>query len=201
MKKYYCVYWRDNPEIASACYEGENQFDYELISRLEGKNEMLLDFNLRRIKEGKDGLTIDDNTVIVKDVWLDYQPNSLVWPIMSEKFKSIIEASLKGNEQIDWITCNLRNLSETREYYILRFNKQMDVLDKKKTLFMDERKESVIKPVFSFSKIKDYSLFVCPSSYNFWKIPSSFHVNEEIKKKIQKEKLTGIEFEKAIITE
>ena len=29
MKKYYCVYWRDNPEIASAFYEGENQLDYE----------------------------------------------------------------------------------------------------------------------------------------------------------------------------
>lgn len=201
MKKYYCVYWKDNAEVASAFYEGKNQLGYELISELEGKNEMPLDFKLMKIKEKKNGLTIDDDTEMLKNIWQDYQPNSLGWPIMSEKFKSVIEESLTGNEQIDWITCNLKNKDETRKYYILRFNMKRDVLDRKKTLFMDKEKEGVIKPVFSFSKIKNCNIFPRPSSYDFWKIPSSFYVSEDVKKKIQKEKLIGIELEKALITE
>lgn len=201
MKKYYCLRWSDTAETASAYYEGRSRLDDELIPQLEGKNQMPFDFKLKRVKECKDGLIIDDDLSRLKEIWLDYPPNSLAWPIMSEKLKNIIDASLTGNEQIDWISCNLRNGDEVRRYYIIRFNKKVDVLDKKKTLFMDKKQEDVIKPVFSFSKIKYYNIFTCPASYDFWKIPSSFYIDEDIKKKIRKEKLIGIELEKALITE
>lgn len=201
MKKYYCLRWNDATEVASAFYEDRTQLDHEMISQLEGKKQMPLDFVLTRVKETRNGLIIDDNLTALKEVWLDYQPNSLAWPILSEKLKNIIDASLTGNEQVDWITCNLRNREEVRQYYIIRFNKKMDVYDIKKTVFMDETKEDVIKPVFSFSKIKNYSVFPKPLFYDFWKFPTSFYVNEDIKKRIQKEKLTGIKLEKVFVSE
>lgn len=201
MKKYYCLRWNDATEVASAFYEDRTQLDHEMISQLEGKKQMPLDFVLTRVKETRNGLIIDDNLTALKEVWLDYQPNSLAWPILSEKLKNIIDASLTGNEQVDWITCNLRNREEVRQYYIIRFNKKMDVYDIKKTVFMDETKENVIKPVFSFSKIKNYSVFPKPLFYDFWKFPTSFYVNEDIKKRIQKEKLTGIKLEKVFVSE
>lgn len=201
MKKYYCLRWNDATEVASAFYEDRTQLDHEMISQLEGKKQMPLDFVLTRVKETRNGLIIDDNLTALKEVWLDYQPNSLAWPILSEKLKNIIDASLTGNEQVDWITCNLRNREEVRQYYIIRFNKKIDVYDIKKTVFMDETKEDVIKPVFSFSKIKNYSVFPKPLFYDFWKFPTSFYVNEDIKKRIQKEKLTGIKLEKVFVSE
>lgn len=201
MKNYYCLRWNDGTEVASAFYEDGSQLDHEMIPQLEGKNQMPLDFKLARVKETRNGLIIDDNLTALKEIWLDYQPNSLAWPIMSEKLKNIIGTSLTGNEQIDWITCNLRNGDELRQYYIIRFNKKMDVYDMKKTVFLDETKENVVKPVFSFSKIKYYNVFPRPSFYDFWKIPTSFYVNEDIKKRIQKEKLTGIKLEKVFVTE
>lgn len=201
MKNYYCLRWNDGSEVASAFYEDGSQLDHEMIPQLEGKNQMPLDFKLVRVKETRNGLIIDDNLTALKKVWLDYQPNSLAWPLMSEKLKNIIGANLTGNEQIDWITCNIRNGDEVRLYYIIRFNKKMDVYDMKKTVFMDETKEDVIKPVFSYSKIKYYSVFPRPSFYDFWKIPTSFYVDEDIKKRIQKEKLTGIKLEKVFVVE
>lgn len=201
MKKYYCLRWSDTTEGASAFYEGKSRLDEELIPQLEGKNQMPSDFKMKRIKECKNGLIIDDDLNRLKEVWLDYQPNSLAWPIMSKRLKNLIDASLTGNEQIDWISCHLRNGDEVRQYYIIRFNKMMDVYDMKKTVFMDETKEYVTKPVFSFSKIKNCSVFPRPSFYDFWKFPTSFYVDEDIRKKILKEKLTGIKFEKVLVTE
>lgn len=201
MKKYYCLRWNNATEAASAFYEDDNQIGHELIPQLEGKNKMALDFELKRVKESKDGLIIDNDLALLKEVWLDYQPNSLAWPIISEKLKNIIDTNLTGKEQIDWITCNIRNGDEIRQYYIIRFNKKMDVFDMNKTIFMDKKQEDVIKPVFSFPKIKYYSVFPRPSFYDFWKFPTSFYVNEDIKKKIRKEKLTGIELEKVLVAE
>jgi hypothetical protein len=37
-------------------------------------------------------------------------------------------------------------------------------------------------------------------SSNFWKITSAIYVSEAIKKAVQKEKLTGIEFNKTLVT-
>lgn len=199
MSNYYLLSWKHTPELASAIYAIENQVAYELIPELNGKNELPFEFQLKRVKETKDGIITDENLSALNEIWLDYQPNSLAWPLMSERLKSIIEVNLTGNEQIDWIECKVKNKSEERTYYILRFNKMLDVLDMQKTMFV-QGTDHIIKPVFASSKISAYGIFSKPSSHDLWKITSGLYVSDVLKKAIQKEKLTGIAFEKATIS-
>src|SRR5690606_17983105 len=135
----------------------------------------------------------------LKEIWLDYQPNSLAWPLMSERLKSVIEANLTRNEQIDWIECKVKNGNEERLYFILRFNKMLDVLDMQKTMFV-QGTDHIIRPVFASSKISSYSIFSKPSSHDLWKITSGLYVSDALKKAIQKAKLTGIDFEKTTVS-
>lgn len=62
-----------------------------------------------KLDVGKNGLIESNDLSDLKEIWLDYQQNSLAWPLMSERLKSIIEANLKQNEQIDWIECKVIN--------------------------------------------------------------------------------------------
>lgn len=188
------------PELASAFYELDNQIPYELIPLLEGKNTLTFDFELRRIKETRSGLIIDNNLDGIDEIWLDYLPNSFSWPIMSEELKSTVEFNLQGEEQIDWITCKIKKEDELRTYYILRFNKRLDVLDLKKTKFAQDT-DVIIKPFFSMIKIARYSIFMATTNGygNLWKITSSLYINEKLKKAIQKKKLTGLDFEKVSV--
>lgn len=199
MSNYYSLSWKHKPELASAIYAVENQVAYELIPQLDGRNALPFDFELRRIKETKDGLITDSNLTVLKETWLDYQPNSLAWPLMSERLKSVVEANLTGNEQIDWITCKVKSDNEERPYFILRFNKILDVLDMQKTIFV-QGTDHIIRPVFASSKISVYNIFTKPSSHDLWKITSGLYVSEAVKKAIQKWKLTGLDFERTLVS-
>lgn len=197
MTNYYLLSWKHTPELASAIYAIENQVAHELIPVLNGKNHLPFKFQLKRIKETKDGIITDGDLSLLKEVWLDYQPNNLAWPLMSESLKYVIESNLTGNEQIDWVECNVENGNEKRPYFILRFNKKLDVLDLQKTTFV-EGTDHIIRPVFASSKIRAYSVFSKPSKYDLWKITSGIYVNDALKKAIQKAKLTGMVFSKSI---
>lgn len=197
MNNYYLLSWRHTSELASAIVLKETRLDYELIAELEGKNFLPFDFELKRIKETKGGLIIDDDLKALKEVWMDYQPNSLAWPLMSKRLRSLIEANLTGNEQIDWITCIVKNRNEERHYFILRFNKMLDVLDMQKTIFV-QGTDVIVKPVFSLSKVNNYNIFMAATTgYGcLWKITPGLYVSETLKKAVQKQKLTGLDFEK-----
>lgn len=198
MKNYYLLNWKHKLELASAFYIIEDQVAHELISQLDGRNELPSDFELRKVAESRDGLIINDDLMTLTDLWLDYLPNSLAWPIMSEGLKSVIENNLTGNEPIDWLTCKIKIGSEEKLYYILRFNKKLDVLDMGKTIFL-QGTDHIIKPVFSVYKIQNYNILPMPLSHNLWKITSSIYISESLKKAIQRDKLTGINFEKTSV--
>ncbi|MFH6987914.1 imm11 family protein [Flavobacterium collinsii] len=195
MSKYYFLSWKHKAQVASAIYEIEDQNDYELILELKGKKSLPFKFDLKRIKEVKDGITIDNNLDELEEIWLDYQPNDFLWPLMSERLRSVVQASLAGNEHIDWVDCKVRKGNEERTYYILRFNKILDVLNMEETSFVNGT-DRIIRPVFSYSKIKDYSIFTKPSFQDLWRIPSALYISEKLKKEIEKEKLTGLDFSK-----
>ena len=112
--------------------------------------------------------------------------------------KFIFEKNLTGNEGIDWISVIVKRYDDKRIYFIPRFAEMLDVLDIQKTLFI-QGTDMVIRPVFSLSKISKYSVFHQPSSHNLWKITSEIYVSGTLKKSIQKEKLTGLEFEKTSV--
>jgi hypothetical protein len=200
MEKYYSLSWKDGKDpLASAFAPKGTKLAQDLISELNGINKLPFELSLVKLDVGKNGLIESNDLSDLKEIWLDYQPNSLAWPLMSERLKSIIEANQKGNEQIDWVECMVKNGSEERTYFILRFNKMLDVLDMQKTMFV-QGTDHIIKPVFASSKISAYSIFSEPSKYDFWKITSGLYVSDVLKKAIQKEKLTGIDFEKTSVS-
>ncbi len=199
MEKYYSLNWKDGKEpLASAFAPEDSKNGHELIKELAGAYMLPFELTLVKLSVGKNGLIKNNNLSDLKKVWLDYQPNNLAWPLMSERMKSLIEVNLTGKEGVDWIACKVKNGDEERPYFIIRFNTMLDVLDMHKTMFVRET-GYVIRPVFDASKIISYNIFTKPSLYDLWKITSGLYVSETLKKAILKEKLTGIEFEKTSV--
>ena len=197
--KYYFLSWKDGNEPSASAYAPKGtKLAMDLISELNGINEIPFELSLVKLDVGKSGLIKSNDLTGLKEVWLDYQPNNLAWPLMSERLKSVIEANLTGNEQIDWIACNVKNGTGEKTYFVLRFNKMLDVLDIQKTMFV-QGTDHIIRPVFATSKISSYNIFTKPSSHDLWKITSGLYVSEALKKAIQQAKLTGIVFEKVSV--
>jgi hypothetical protein len=190
MQKYFLLSWNHgNEPIASAFSPKGTPISPDLVSGLEGKSRLPFDLTLIKLTVEKNGLSESNELSGIKNIWTDYQPSNLAWPIMSGAMKSVIESNLIGNENIDWISCTIRGLNEEREYFILRFNKPFDgVLDEEKT-------KTNFYPVFIGSKISAFNVFTQPRISDLWKITSGLYVSEVMKKALQKAKLTGISFE------
>ncbi len=60
-----------------------------------------------RLCDGEDELIKSVDLCGFNPIWLDYQPNSLAWPLMSERVKLLIEKNLTGTEQLTWVSENL----------------------------------------------------------------------------------------------
>ena len=198
MVNYYLLIGKNNPKVASAFAPEGTKLAHELITELDGVNGLPFKLDLVKLTVGRSGLKESKDLSDLKRIWLDYQPNSLAWPLMSKELKAIIETNLTGNEGIDWISAIIETSNDQRTYFIPRFSKLLDVLDTQKTMFV-QGTDRIIRPVFSLSKVDKYSVFHQPSAHNLWKITSGLYVNETLKKAIQKEKLTGFDFEKTSV--
>jgi len=179
--------------VASAFATEDTKPGYKLILDLEGLQELPLELHLVKLTCAKDGLIEDEDLSGVDNLWEDYMLNQFAYNIFSARFKEVIEKELTGNEEINWITAKIHGNGECKTYYILRFTKKLDTINKEKSLF---DKYGLIRPCFSSAKVEKYSIFHWPSSDYFWKIPSGVFVSEKLKKAIQKAKLTGVGFEK-----
>ena len=167
----------------------------KLISVIENVSELPFELTLVKLTITKKGLAKSPDLTGVKMLWSDYLANSQAWPLFSMRAKEIIENCLTGNEELSWISASVRGNNEKQTYYIARFAKPLDVLDMDNTTFVPET-DSIIKPVFSWPKVKDYSVIYRPSYGESWKIPRSLYVSEKIKREMQKEKLSRIIFGK-----
>lgn len=76
---------------------------HELIPDVIGRTELHFELFLKKVTTGKGGLQVSDDLSEIKNLWLDYQPNNLAWPLMSEKMKSVVSSHLTGKEGIVWI--------------------------------------------------------------------------------------------------
>ena len=117
----------------------------------------------------------------ISDNFYDYQPNSLAWPLMSEKMKTILESNLTGNERVNWKTVMIHGKTVSKIYYIPMFMDNLDTLDINETVFVPSS-GIVLKPCFDSRKIKKYSMF--HGHNRFWQISTQIYVNEEIKKSL-----------------
>ena len=147
MNNYYFFSGKELPEVASA-YTSYSKVSYtDIISMLEGKTEMPFNFELVKLTELDNDLDESKDLSGLKVIWLDYQPNCFAWPIFSEKLKAVIDENLTGNESVDWLSCNIFGNNEKRTYYVLRFNKLLDVLDFDNTTFVNGT-DHIIQPFF-----------------------------------------------------
>lgn len=97
MNNYYLLSGKNNPKVASAFAPEGTKLAHELITELDDANELPFKLNLVKLTVGKNGLIKSNDLSDLKEIWLDYQPNSLAWPLMSEKLKGVIENNLTGN--------------------------------------------------------------------------------------------------------
>ncbi len=199
MHNYYLITPKESRDCSFAMApESERGKLYdELLDDLTGVSELPYQFNLMRLSVGKKGLIRSEDLSGVPEIWLDILPNSFAWPLYSEGLKAIIEKHLTGREVIEWIKAPINGPAEQRFYYIPVFQKKLDVLDTQKTKYL-MGSESVLIPCFSYSKVKNYSLFHIPTSGLLWKIRNGY-ISESLKKAIQKENLQGIHFEKSVV--
>ncbi|SEA23131.1 hypothetical protein SAMN05192529_11130 [Arachidicoccus rhizosphaerae] len=194
--KFYLICIKDLPQVASAFAPESTKLAHDLIDDLEDLNELPFDLNLVKLFERNGELAKSDYLGDLQDIWLDYQPNSLAWPLFSERLKNIIEQIRNDQDEFDWILAKVNGNNERRNYYILRFQRMYDVLDVKKTMYVPGTR-NIIKPYFSLQKVRHLTVFTTPSEFNLWKIKSRLYINDNLRRIIQREKLTGITFEKA----
>lgn len=192
---YYFLTNKDYPEVASAFAPDDTKLAHELISELVDAANLPFELRLIKLSVGKNGLIKSNDLSGLNKTWLDLQPNSLAWHLMSEKLMKLIKSNLTGKEHIDWISATINNGDEKRIYYIPRFEKKLDVLDEKNTMYV-KGTDHIIRPHFSLEKIKDLTIFHKPDSHDFWRIPTGLYINDTLRKGIIKEKLVGIGFEK-----
>lgn len=193
---YYSVNVKDKAEIASAFAPEETKLAYELISDLEDLKELPFELSLVKLTTTNKGLVKSENLTNMEEIWLDYQPNSLAWPLFSEKVKLLVEENLTGQEGVNWIRAKINFKEESRYYYIPRFGKKLDVLNKDKSMFVPGT-TLVIKPYFSLKKILDLNMFNKPSE--FWQITPSIYFSEKIKTVLQQASVIGIKFNKTLV--
>lgn len=197
MNEYFFLAEKIKPSTAFAYTQGETPLSHELIQHVRGKTELSFMLFLKKVTNDKGILQVSDDLSELKHLWLDYQPNNLAWPLMSEKMRNVISTHLTGKEGLVWIKAIVNGGNEVKEYFIPRFLQKLDVLDEQKTMFVAGTAH-IIRPVFSFAKIENYSIFFAPQDY--WEITSGLYVSGVLKKAIQKAKLTGVDFEKTTVS-
>ena len=80
MKKYFLLSWKKGKEpLASAFAPKESKLGQDLISAINGTNMLPFELSLVKLDVGKNGLIESNDLSDLKEIWLDYQPNSLAW--------------------------------------------------------------------------------------------------------------------------
>ena len=125
----------------------------------------------------------------------DYQANSEVCRLCSEKLRSILDTFKSQTDEIQWLPVTVRSKEgEEREYYILHFENEYDVIDWDQSITVD--KHFVVKPVFSIKKIDKHKVFNYPSSQGMGLL-----ISEDIKNEVEKAGCTNLSISKVPLVE
>lgn len=199
ISKYFSIGFKYNRNVASAWTEFKTPIAHLIEDEVITSQELPFTLIIKKIVSTKNGIETSDDLSGLKHIWLDYQPNNLAWPLMSEKMKELIAIHLTGNEGIIWIMAKVKQNEIIKNYYIPIFEKKLNVLDEEKTIFAANSNHIVI-PVYSLSKIASFSMFHCPREI-LWRITTSLYISEVIKSDFQKHKISGLEFNEVPISD
>jgi hypothetical protein len=116
----------------------------------------------------------------------DFQANDLDWILCSKKLQKIIKQNASAVDKLVWLDSKITLDGETRNYSILHFPFRPDVLSKEKSLILENG--FVVKPTLERKKVCGHNVFSYPSG------EFSLIVSEKVKRAIESENCTGIEF-------
>lgn len=122
--------------------------------------------------------------------FVDYTAMSPGLSLFSKKLRTIIDDNSSGEENIQWLEVTAARDTDVREYYMPHLEKRRDVLDPSRTVYADKERTNIMRPVFDIKKVGNLQLFSFPYGGD------RFYITEKMKKAIQREKCTGIVFEK-----
>jgi hypothetical protein len=200
MNDYYLLARESKKEFASASGRtpeaGSREPD---AGHWENASELPFELHLVKLTVSKDGTAVSDDLKGLTNPWLDFLPNSPELPLMSNRLKEFITENLTGEEGLGWIRAKVNGPGGARNYYILKFESVPDVLDTESTVY--EKNGQIMTPFFSLNKVHQLGIFHCPGPDSSSKITSALYVNEMVKRAIQKNRLTGMTFEKVNVTE
>lgn len=178
-----------NNRVSTVAYAPKGiPVSHELITEMVERKS--LPFSLKLCE-----VTVSDKLVKgeLSDRYYDYQPNSLAWPLMSEKMKSIIESHLTGLEQIEWKEATIEGLTTSKRYYIPMFLSKLETLNIAESVIIPSS-GIVLKPCFERRKVEKFAVFHGHST--FWKITTQIYINEDIKNELKEAKLNELSFSK-----
>jgi len=125
----------------------------------------------------------------------DYLANNHAARLCSAKMRKILDHMKSEIDELQWLPVIVENENgEQRQYFILHFPITYDVLNEKESIF--GAYNSIIKPVISQSKAHGHNIFTFHGAAQL-----SFRISEPVKVEIQKEKCTGMEFERVVISD
>lgn len=111
--------------------------------------------------------------------------------IYSPKLRTIIDGFITDIDNPQWISIKVKSedQQEIREYYILHFGVQPDILDYEKTRYADVKKKIITSPKYDVQKIGNRHIFTYFKSYSNQTI-----VSAKLRKVIIAAGCTGIYF-------
>lgn len=170
-------YWIsiNNDKVSTVAYAPEGTpVPHNMIEVMENREDVPFSLELREV-------FIASKLIVgeISDVFYDYQPNSLAWPIMSERMKSIIASHLTGFECVEWKSIIINGKGISKKYYIPMFTRKLDTLNISESVYVPVS-GIVLKPRFDKEKTKNLSVIHSPNL--FWQISTQIYVNEEIKR-------------------
>ncbi len=86
MEEFYSLEWKDgNDPSAGAFAPKDFKGGHELLRDLHGISRLPFDYAFVKLSVGKSGLIERDDVADLREVWLNYEPNNLASPPMSER--------------------------------------------------------------------------------------------------------------------
>lgn len=190
---YYDLYVKNiNPTVTA--FAPDNVMHLGLDKSVRGMDSMPFGFRLGLITSSRKGLVYGfDLDGISQPLWPDYLNSTLAVGLFSQRFRDIVCRHLTGNEDIDWIRCLVSYRDEAREYFMLRFLTDPDVLDPDHSSYAPNS-DYITIPTFRYEKISAVSIF--PTNASHSEIPIRIYVRNDIRLDTLREQLTGMSFHK-----
>ena len=197
MKQCYALFAKENKGMDLTAVVPDNiDITKEIYKMVSDDNTLLYNMELKGVKSTKKGLVYSNDISLFNKTWLDMLINVLSVPLFSNKIKDFFENEMIDNNYLKWIKVNINGYEELKTYYIPEFKNRLDVLNMEKCT-INKTDNSVIVPCFSYKKIQNYILFHKSQKEEYlWRVPSTVYISDETRKKIMKNKFTGIEYEK-----